>query len=52
MNQFTDKLRIVVQKETIIISDLARLLPLSLVFVFVAEHFVHQAVVLIANKHC
>lgn len=52
MNQITDKLRIVTQKEAIIISDLARLLPLSLVFVLIAEHFVHHVVVLIASKHC
>jgi hypothetical protein len=51
MDQITDKLRIVAQKETIIISDLARLLPLSLVVVFIAEHFMHHVVVLITNKH-
>jgi len=52
MNQITDKLRILALKGTIIISDLARLLPLSLVFVSIAEHFVHHVVVLIATKHC
>jgi hypothetical protein len=50
MNQITDKLRIVPQKETIIVSDLARLLPLSLFFVFIAEHFVRHVVILITNK--
>lgn len=51
-NQITDKLRIMALKETIIISHLARLLPLSLVFVSIAEYFVHHVAVLIANKHC
>jgi hypothetical protein len=52
MNQITDKSRNVAQKETIIISDLARLLPQSRAFVIIAERFVRHDVVLITNKHC
>ena len=49
---FTFVLQLRSLKGTIIIPDLARLLPLSLVFVPISEHFVHHAVVLTANKHC